>query len=563
MRGLTAAGRLLGAAPLLLVAACAGSGRPAVRPIGRLELVYQRLRYWDDQQRLLQSLGGDTTPTGLPSAGVAESLSTARGRFRRHLADSVVPLADPDSAARVTMLEAWRDGLDGTVAEGSGPTPADTACDYDPDSLAGAPHGLELLGARVLDCYGRAAGTIVVDGDTLNRLAILGRLAATGDPARRRHLFLALDPVWRSLNGDDSAASPYRAMLRLRRAAWGDSASPIEAKAPAFGLTTRELERWLERALETWRRGMPDTLVEPWDFYYFAGAASRRLSPRIPAVADIRRVNDAFYRSLGADPLRLGVHFDLAPRPGKYPVAFTDFGSRNRWEAGRMVPGEPWVFTSYLDGGFENLAELLHETGHAIHIAAITTRPAWTDWPDNDTFTEALADLAAMELYEPEWQQRFLGDSASLAASLRARYAGIVFDMTWALFEIRVHREPEADPNRIWAGLTAKYLGIRPHPEISWWAMRGQLIDGPGYLVNYALGAFLTADMRARAAQRGHPFGGATPDLYHWLRTELYRFGREVPSRTVLRRFLGRDVGPDALLADLARMAGKPAMRDN
>ena len=34
-------------------------------------------------------------------------------------------------------------------------------------------------------------------------------------------------------------------------------------------------------------------------------------------------------------------------------------------------------------------------------------------------------------------------------------------------------------------------LGIEPHPEWSWWAIRGQLIDLPGYLANYALSAIV------------------------------------------------------------------------
>ena len=219
------------------------------------------------------------------------------------------------------------------------------------------------------------------------------------------------------------------------------------------------------------------------------------------------------------------------------------------------MPGEPWVFTSYLGGGLDNLAELLHESGHAIHIAAIHTRPAYTTWPDNDTFTEALADLPALELYEPAWQTRFLGDSAPLKESLRAKYAGIVLDFAWALFEIRVHRTPDADPNRIWADITSRYLHIRPHPEWSWWAMRGQLIDGPGYLVNYALGAFLVADMRARVAERWGPFAQADEQMYPHLAETIYRFGLERHSRRVLEEFLGRSARPDALLADLARMS--------
>jgi hypothetical protein len=394
----------------------------------------------------------------------------------------------------------------------------------------------------------------VVDGDTLNRLAILGLLARTDDPGRRERLFRALEPVWRSVNGDNGPDSPYRRLVALRRRAWADTGSPIAKKAPAFGLTTEELEQWLVLGLERWRAGMPDTVLEPWDWYYFTGEASRRLSPRIPAVADLLQVNHRYFRSLGANPTALGIRYDVEARPGKYPVAFTDFGSRPRWLGGRLLPGEPWAFASYLHGGLDNLAELLHETGHAIHIAAIRTRPAWVDWPDNDTFTEALADLPAMELYEPAWQLRFLGDSAPRSSSLRARYAGIVFDMAWALFELRVHREPAADPNSIWTGIARDYLGIRPHPEWSWWAMRGQLVDGPGYLINYALGAYLVADMRAAIRAARGASGWSSAGMYAWLTQRLYRFGMERPARQVLEDLLGRPLRPAALLADLDRL---------
>jgi len=45
-------------------------------------------------------------------------------------------------------------------------------------------------------------------------------------------------------------------------------------------------------------------------------------------------------------------------------------------------------------------------------------------------------------------------------------------DTAWALFEIRMHREPDADPNAVWTEITRRYFRIRPHPELSWWAVR-------------------------------------------------------------------------------------------
>ncbi len=546
-------------AGLLFLSACAPAAQPvspARGPLAGVERDYQAARFWDDRIRLAESLGADSTLEGIPVAAARDSLQATSGSFRARLTESsALRLTAGDSSARATLAASALAAAPKTTGNtASSDTTSTSTCEYEAAAVAARPDGLRRLTDIVFGCYGNAARVIVVAGDTLNRLGILGLLGRTEDPRQRERLWRALEPVWRSVNGDNGVHSPYRELLRLRRSEWGDSGSPIEAKGPAFGLKSRELDQWLVTALEQWRSLTPDTLLEPWDWYYLMGEASRRLSPRIPGLADLRRVNQDYYRQLGADPGRLKVRYDLEARPGKYPVAYTDFGSHVRWAGRELLPAEPWVFTSYLSGGFDNLAELLHETGHAIHIAAIHTRPAYDDWPDNDTFTEALADLPAMELYEPVWQLRFLGDSAPLKASLRAKYSGIMFDMAWALFELRVHRDPNADPNAIWTAITRDYLGIKPHPDWSWWAMRGQLVDGPGYLVNYALGAFLVADMREAIRSLRGPNAWSAPGLYPWLSARIYRFGLERPSREVLEQLLGRPLEPVALLTDLHRV---------
>src|SRR5262249_58721265 len=114
------------------------------------------------------------------------------------------------------------------------------------------------------------------------------------------------------------------------------------------------------------------------------------------------------------------VHYEPEPRASKDPVAFTTFGRRPRAQGESVVPGEPWVFATYEVGGFDNLGELLHETGHAVHIAAIRTRPAFADWPDSDVFTAALGDLASLELYEPAWQERHPRASVPIPARVPA-----------------------------------------------------------------------------------------------------------------------------------------------
>jgi Zn-dependent M32 family carboxypeptidase len=86
--------------------------------------------------------------------------------------------------------------------------------------------------------------------------------------------------------------------------------------------------------------------------------------------------------------------------------------------------------------------------------------------------------------------------------------------------------------------------------------MRGQLVSDPGYMMNYALGAMVAADVRARVQERRGGFLRGGPRLYDWLADELYRYGRARPAREVLRGFLGRGVGPEGIVRELSRLGG-------
>lgn len=547
---------------LLAVLACTSQARSpapalsaAVGPsIANAESLYVATRDLRDRIDVALAGGRLESAGGTSLAALVPRYDSLRGRLERHLSaiDSSALAADDARALGIMRQTRSRDlgplalpgaaTTSGGVARIAEPRPA---CGYDPDSLARATHGLDSLRARIYACYGWAQSHVVAGDDTLDRLTVLGALGHTDDAARRRALFLRLEPVWRSVNGDGGSASPYRRLIALEVGTRGTGEPPTAAQARASGVPPDSLEPWLRAILEAWRDATPDSLVEPWDWYYLVGRTSRALSPRIPRER-LAGLNAAVWRALGADVDALRVHYDLDPRDGKDPVAFTTFGGRS--------PIEPWVFATYRTGGLDNLNELLHETGHAVHLAAIRTRPAFRDWPDSDPFTEAVADVVALDVYEPAWQQRWLGDSVPLAAGLRSRYGGIVLDVAWAVFELRMLREPGADPNVVWAGLTRDYLHIRPHPELSWWAMRGQLVDAPGYMVNYAVGAILIAAIRARIQAAHGPFLEGDVSWYGWIAPRLYRFGLERPTREVLEAFLGGPVSPAALLADLRRM---------
>ena len=413
--------------------------------------------------------------------------------------------------------------------------------------------GYDALTDRLVACYAAEQAAVRVGGATMTRLEVLARLSIEDDPAARRRLFLALEPVWRAVDGDGGTSSPYRRRLPESAARCASGRSPIAANAVALGIDPATIEPSLVAVLEAWRAGAgagPETErrpIEPWDWWYEAGAADRVLSGSIP-LERVAAVSETYHRSLGADPVGLRISYDTVARPGRppIPVAYTTFGRRSTIE--------PWVFATYTGGGLGELTEYVHETGHAIHIAAIRSRPAFADWPDSDAFTEALAELTALDTAEPAWQERWLGRSVPEGPSLRGRYADVVLDVAWALLEIRLHADPDRAPNEVWTGITGRYLGIAPHPELSWWAMRGQLVQEPGYMANYAIGAMLAADMRAAIRAARGDWTSGDPGWYVWVAERLYRFGLERPSGEVLASVLGRPPSADALLAAIGRV---------
>jgi hypothetical protein len=473
-------------------------------------------------------------------SSAADSSSTADSRGRQ------------DRAALAVMLS-WAGKTDAPTVT----VPHETSQLPDPTSFAD-------VSARIEAAYAQAQGAVEVNsGETMTRLGVLEQLSIDVDPARRRALFLALDPVWRTIDGDGqrgdvgSGGSPYQSeLLPLSVRRWAAGGSPIDRNARALGIEPTSVEPSLLAILDTWRRAFAgDAPIEPWDWWYAAGAASRALRMAIP-LDRIRECSDAYHASLGADPKALGVSFDVFPRAGRppVPVAYTDFGGRpDRRADGSLVRAKACVMGTYTTGGLGELSELIHETGHAIHIAAIDTRPAFADWPDSDAFTEALAELTALDTAEPTWQQHWLGTSVRADVSLRGRYADVMLDICWAVLEMRLHASPDLRPNDVWTELTSHYLGIVAHPELSWWAMRGQLVQEPGYMVNYALGPILAADMRAAIRDARGDWATGDPGWYAWVSDRVYRWGLERTSGDVLADLLGRAPTPDALVAEIRR----------
>jgi len=432
----------------------------------------------------------------------------------------------------------------------------------EPRSLAPAGHcsdarrtdlPLQALQDALYACFAELGNSLRFESERVTRVAAFALLTSMPQEERRKTLFLAFRPLWLALNGHDEADSPYRRMIRMAAPQARERGSPIDAAAHTVGVSTTECERWLEHILDTWRQVSGEAAVEPWDYRFAGGAADRELAGAIPRAA-LQPLNERYYKDLGLDLTAAAVIYDLQPRNGKAPLAYTDYVRRGRMVAGAWQPTIVRVSASYARGGLGPLNELIHENGHAAHMLALRTRPAFMDLGD-PIYYEAFADVPSWSVYEPAWQEKYLGRSISPTRSLRALYSGVMLDVAWALFDLRMLRDPQADPNALWTDITHRYLHVVPHPELAWWAVRVQLVHKPGYMVNYGLGAVITADIRQLITQQLGPVQSGDARWYGWLSEHLLRSGEEQPTSQLLRGFLGRPVSPEALVTQLQRIA--------
>ena len=278
----------------------------------------------------------------------------------------------------------------------------DTAADSRPKTCADAQRpdlDYPSLRAALVSCFVEHGNALRYEGGKIERSTALQLLHVTDAPERRRALFESFVPLWTALNGRNEPDSPYRRMIALAALDARERGSEIDAAAQAIGVKTADVERWLVRVLEAWRDANPATPIEPWDFRYVNGAANRQLEASIPAAA-LLPSTERFFADLGANLQDLGVVHDLEPRADKSPLAYSDFLVRGRTVDGDWQRPLARVVGSYPSGGLFSLNELVHEDGHAVHISAIRTRPAYMDWPDT-LLTEAFADVPSWSVHEP------------------------------------------------------------------------------------------------------------------------------------------------------------------
>jgi hypothetical protein len=73
-------------------------------------------------------------------------------------------------------------------------------------------------------------------------------------------------------------------------------------------------------------------------------------------------------------------------------------------------------------------------------------------------------------------------------------------------------------------------------------------------MINYGLGAILTADLREQLTAGAGDFSAGNPAWYGYASQALLRYGASLETPDLLHRFLGRNVSDAALKRALARI---------
>jgi Zn-dependent M32 family carboxypeptidase len=73
-------------------------------------------------------------------------------------------------------------------------------------------------------------------------------------------------------------------------------------------------------------------------------------------------------------------------------------------------------------------------------------------------------------------------------------------------------------------------------------------------MVNYGLGAVLTAEIRSATRDAIGAFDAGNPRWHAWTSEKLLRFGSEKGAKQLMDELLGRPLSPEPLLGEIRRM---------
>ncbi|HEV8662429.1 MAG TPA: M2 family metallopeptidase [Candidatus Methylomirabilis sp.] len=438
------------------------------------------------------------------------------------------------------------------------------ASQMDPETL----EALERLAAEAEQRFDTFRSTLAGQPATANALEEILRASDDG-PARQR--------AWEASQQIGPEVAPLvQEMVRHRNRVARGMGFPDHF---AFALETRELAESPLFVLleEVDRRTAGPFLVEkarldaelcarfgviagdlrPWHYAdpFFQHPPPRRdlALDALFAGADLPALMVASFDGIGLEVRDILARSDLFEKPGKSQHGFcADIDREGDIRIlCNLVGNEHWMRT------------LLHEGGHAVYDKYVDrSLPYFLRRPAHACTTEAVAMLLERQIYQAPWLTAVAGlpagEAAALAAAAAAHHRfGLLLFARWALvmihFERALYRTPEADLDRLWWTLKARFQGLTPPvarrgPD---WAAKLHLALAPVYYQNYLLGELFASQLH-RAIQGWVPGGrlALNPAAGAFLRERVFAPANRWPWPRLVAEATEGPLSPEAFAAE-------------
>jgi oligoendopeptidase F len=350
-----------------------------------------------------------------------------------------------------------------------------------------------------------------IDGREIRSTEIAQVLRSSPDRNLRKRVFLARAQVNLPL-----VRAGFLELIKMRRdfARLYKSKDFVEYRLERDELSPRVFDGWSRQAAKLrhlrnevnaalGRRFLKDERVMPWD----SGYLEAKLAPQMKATVDMAKfyepVRDLFL-SMGFDLDRCDITFDIYPRRHK-----SEWGYNFTIEQGR----DSRVLAN-VEGRYQELGVLLHETGHAVHSFSLDPGEIMLNMGVSGIVAEGVANLFADLQYHRTFYRRFLkGDLKKIEAGfvrLKSYHRANAFAaMSSIIFDQELYRRELKtldDINHLYWQVNRDILDEKPHAGQPTWGFRIHHTTHPIYLHNYFLGD-LTNRMLKQIFCRRHRAG--------------------------------------------------------
>ncbi len=247
-------------------------------------------------------------------------------------------------------------------------------------------------------------------------------------------------------------------------------------------------------------------------------------------------------REMGLDPEAGGhIVYDTTERDGKRSRAFC---------APVRIPDEVYLVLRP-HGGATDWMTLLHEAGHALHFANMSSAlPFEHRWLGDNSVTEGYAMLFDHRMQDRAWLNRYSGlRGAELARFLRrAGLAELRFIRRYCaklLYELDLHggEVPASEIPSRYADRLSQATGFRYSPDDAYADVDPRFYAGR-YLQAWQLQAILNSEL----TERFNDDWWRNPNAGPWMREALFSEGQRETASELATRVAGRNLSFDPLI---------------